>query len=174
MTIDLFFRRAFLLHALDVVAVAEQLEVLPRREQQHHDQEHADSHRAPQLALPRLVHFADDWIVPHVLLDRVFEIHRAHSTLSIARSFALRARGFRASSASAGTSGRFVRMRIASSAFSIARNVCFTIRSSREWNVITASRAPWSSRRAAPARNASRPSSSRLTQIRSAWNVRVA
>ena len=68
-----------------------------------------------QLPLPRLVDLADDRVVADVLLDRVFEVQsrRAHASLSIARSFALRARGLRATSASAGTTGRFVSTRSA-------------------------------------------------------------
>ena len=46
-----------------------------------------------QLPLPRLVDLADDRVVADVLLDRVFEVGRAHASLSIARSLALRARG---------------------------------------------------------------------------------
>src|SRR6188768_2108194 len=174
MAIDLLFRGTLLLHALDLVAMLQQLEVLPGRKQQHDDQEQADPERAPQLALSGLVDLPDDRVVANVLLDRVLEVHRAHANLSITRSLALRARGLRAVSASPGTAGRFVRIRRPSPAFSSARNVCFTIRSSSEWNVITANRAPASRRRAASPRNTSRPSSSRLTQIRSAWNVRVA
>src|SRR5215471_17288582 len=166
--------RALLLHPLDLVAVAQELEVLPRREEQHQHEEEPDAHRAPELPLPRLVDLADDGVVANVLLDRVLEVHSAHANLSIARSFALRARALRATSPSDGVSGRFVRIRSPASARSSARKVCFTIRSSSEWNVITASRAFASSRRVAAARNASSPSSSRFTQIRSAWNVRVA
>src|SRR5688500_9584215 len=172
--VDLLFGGALLAHPLDLIAVAQQLEVLPRREQQHHDQEEPDAGRAPELPLPRRVDFADDRIVANVLLDRVFEVHCAHANLSIARSLALRARGLRATSMSPGVSGRRVRMRSPSPVFSSARKVCFTMRSSSEWNVITASRALARSRRVASARKASRPSSSRFTQMRSAWKVRVA
>ena len=52
---------------------------------------------------------------------------------------------------SAGTSGRLRQDPQALAGLSSARNVCLTIRSSSEWNVITASRAPASSRLAAPA-----------------------
>src|SRR5450759_5086409 len=79
-----------------------------------------------------IVHFADDRVVANVLLDRVLEVHSVHANLSIARSFALRARGLRATSSSAATSGSFVKITSPSPAFSIARNVCFTIRSSSE------------------------------------------
>ena len=46
------FGGALLLHLLEAVAVAQQLEVLPRREQQHSDEEDADGDRAPHLAMP--------------------------------------------------------------------------------------------------------------------------
>src|SRR5205085_4227110 len=136
-----FLGGALLLHPLDLVAVGQQLEVLPRRKQQHHDQEEADPHGPPQLALSRLVHLADDRVVANVLLDRVLEVQPAHASLSIARSLALRARPLSATSSSDGVNGRLVRIRSPASAFAIARNVCFTIRSPSEWNVITASRA---------------------------------
>ncbi len=53
-------------------------------------------------ALPRVVDFTDDRVVADVLLDGVLEVDRAHASLSIARSLALRARGLRASSSAAG------------------------------------------------------------------------
>ena len=60
-----------------------------------------------------------------------------------ARSLALRARGLRCTSSSLGTIGFFVStFTAASSLRSSARSVCFTIRSSSEWNAITTSRAP--------------------------------
>src|SRR5688500_5245767 len=152
----------------------QQLEVLPCREQEDQDEEPADRQRSPQLPLALVVHLADDRVVAHVFLDRVFEIHRAHASLSIARSFALRARGLRATSASPGITGLRVSTRRAASPAASARKRCLTMRSSSEWNVITASRAPARSRRDASIRNVSSPSSSRLTQMRSAWNVRVA
>ena len=58
------------------VAVPQQLEVLPGREQQHRHEHDADPGRAPQLPLPRLVDLADDRVVADVLLDRVFEVDR--------------------------------------------------------------------------------------------------
>src|SRR4029078_1998876 len=142
MTVHFLLGGALLLHALDLIAVAQQLEVLPRGEEQHHHQEEPDPGRAPQLLLPRLVHLADDRVVANVLLDRVLEVHRAHANLSIARSFALRARGVRSTSASGAESGRLVTMPSCSSAFAMARNVCLTMRSSSERDVITASRGP--------------------------------
>src|SRR5882672_7509504 len=181
-TVDLFFRGSFELHALESVPVAEQLEVLPRGEEKHRDEEEAEPHRAPHVALPIAIDLAHDWIVPYVFPDRVFECFGRHTdpwrsacqdTCSAARSFELRARGLRAISASVGTTGRLVRIFRPPSACS-ARNVCFTIRSSSEWNVMTDSRPPADRFRAADARNVSSPSSSRLTQMRMAWNVRVA
>src|SRR3954470_11180046 len=172
--VDLLLLRPLLLHLLNLVAVAQQLEVLPRREQQDHDQDPADRERAPDLALTLIVHLANDQVVAYVFLDRVLEVDRTHASLSIARSLALRARGLRATSASAGVTGLRVSTRRAVSPAASARNVCLTTRSSSEWKVMTASRAPARSRCDASTRKASRPSSSRLTQIRSAWKVRVA
>src|SRR5688572_27326154 len=172
--VHVLFRRAVPLHTLDLVSVAEQLEVLPGREQDDQDEKCADAEGSPQLALARFVHLAHDRIVPDVLLDGVFEVQRAHASLSIARSFALRARGLRATSASAGVTGLRVSTRSAISPAASARKTCLTMRSSSEWNVITASRAPARSRRDASSRNVASPSSSRLTQMRSAWKVRVA
>src|SRR5215471_9133614 len=104
---DVLFGGALALDLLDLVAVPQQLEMLPRGEEQHQHEEAGDADRLPQLALPVLVHFADDRIVAHILLDRVLEgFHQA--VLSAARSFALRDRGLRSTSASVGTSGFFV------------------------------------------------------------------
>src|SRR5262245_51320715 len=133
MTVDFLFRHAFLLHLLQPVAVPEQLEVLPRREQQHRDQKAADTYRPPQLTLPVPVDLADDRVVADVLLDRVFERLRRHASRSAARSLALRARGFLSISASDGITGFFVRTRMATSPLAcIPRSVCLTMRSSRE------------------------------------------
>src|SRR4051812_47977222 len=175
MTVDLLFRGAFLLHLLDAVAVPQQLEVLPRREEQDRDQEGAGANRAPHLLVPFAIDLPHDRVVANVLLDGVLEF-RAHDAtpISAARSLALRDRGLRAISASSGTTGRFVRIRRPKLSCCSARSVCFTIRSSREWNAITAIRPPPASRRATSPRNTSRPSSSRFTQMRTAWNVRVA
>ena len=51
--VDVFLGGALALHLLEPVAVAQQLEVLPGREQQHEHQHDADADRLPQLALPR-------------------------------------------------------------------------------------------------------------------------
>ncbi len=71
--------------------------------------------RLPQLALPRLVHFADDRVVANVLLDGVLERLQPWlapailiASRSAARSFALRARGLLRTSSSLGTTGFFV------------------------------------------------------------------
>ncbi len=98
-----------------------------------------------------------------------------HPTRSAARSLALRARGFRSISSSPGSIGLPVSTRDQPPhPRSSARSVCFTMRSSSEWKLITASRPPACSRAAARPRNSSSPSSSPLTQMRSAWKVRVA
>ena len=62
-----------LLHLLEAIAVLQQLDALPSREQQHGDEEHAQGHRTPLLLQPALVDLADDRVVPNVFLDGVFE-----------------------------------------------------------------------------------------------------
>ncbi len=61
------------LHLLDAIAVAEQLEVLPGREQQHQHEEDANQRRAPHLTVTLAIDLADDRVVADVLLDGVFE-----------------------------------------------------------------------------------------------------
>ena len=111
--IQFFFGCAFLLQPLHQVAVTHELEVLPRRKEQHRYEQRADADGAKQLPLPRLVDLAHDRVVAHVFLDGVFEVGRAHASLSIARNLALRARGLRATSSSPASIGRLVRIRIA-------------------------------------------------------------
>ena len=130
--LTLFLRHSFLLQALHQVAVLNELEMLPGREEQHRDEQRADPDGAQQLTLARFVDLADDRVVAHVFLDRVFEVGRAHASLSIARSLALRARGLLATSSSLASIGRLVRIRIAASAWASARKVCLTMRSSSE------------------------------------------
>ena len=132
-TIDFVLGGALLLHLLDAVAMTKQLEMLPRREEEHGDQKYADRHRAPHLEMPLAVDLADDRVVAYVLLDCVFEF-AAHDAcpISAARSLALRARGLRSISASLGTTGRFVRILSPKPSACSARSVCFTIRSSSE------------------------------------------
>ena len=111
--------------------------------------------------MPIAIDLADDRVVADVFLDCVFEglgrhVRSACSDRVAARSFALRARGFRSISASLGTSGRFVRI-VMPPAVCSARSVCFTTRSSSEWNVITTRRPAGASRSAARVRNAVEP-----------------
>src|SRR5215831_7595736 len=68
-----FLRRTFALHLFEPVAVTQNVELLPGPYQQDHDKESCDAHGLPELALSRVVDFADDWVVPHVLFDGVFE-----------------------------------------------------------------------------------------------------
>src|SRR5690606_2673122 len=110
------------------------------------------------------------------------------SVRSPTRSLAERARGFWASSASSGATARRVIMRKAGSTCARSgawRLPCpcaperswkkrFTMRSSSEWNVTTASRPPGFRARSAAARpSASWPNSS-FTAMRIAWKLRVA
>src|SRR5262245_13728296 len=174
MTIDLYLCRMFALHLLEPIPMSQQLEVLPRPEQQDRDQKEPDSGGSPHLPVPLAIDFTNDGVVADVLLDGVFERVPRHVCLiqrprSATRSFALRARGFRSTSASLGTTGRFVRIvRPMSPVVCSERSVCFTMRSSREWKAITAIRPPGRRRRAACVRKTSRPSSSRFTQMRTA------
>ena len=73
----LFLDGALAVDLLDLIAVAQQLEVLPRREEQHDHEESREAHRLPEVALPRLVDLAHDRVVANVLLDGVLErLHR--------------------------------------------------------------------------------------------------
>src|SRR4051812_25182317 len=166
---DLGLDGALLLHLLQLVAVPDEFDTLPDREQEGDDQEGADPDGAPHLAMTLLVHFTDNRVVADVLLDRVFEGFPGHdySARSATLSFALRARGLRSTSASVGTIGRLVStFSPRSPACWICRSVCLPIRSSSEGRVMTAIRPPASSRRATSPTNPSRPSSSLLTQMR--------
>src|SRR5439155_26437566 len=68
-----FFGGALPVQLFDLVPVAQQLEVLPRRKQQQQHEESRHAERFPQLALPRLVDFAHDRVVADVLPDGVLE-----------------------------------------------------------------------------------------------------
>ena len=126
--------------------------MLPRREQQRPATRNTPiADRPPHLAVPLAIDLADDRVVADVLLDRVFERFARHGPP--ARPAVLPAapppaawRCARADSARspprAGTTGRFVRTVSPSPAACSARSVCLTIRSSSEWNVMTASRPP--------------------------------
>src|SRR5262245_33294071 len=115
--------------------MTQQLEMLPGREEQDDNQKHAHGDRSPHLQVALAIDFPDDRIVSDVLADCVFEF-AAHDDVcpvcSAARSFALRARGLRSTSAWPGTTGRFVRILSPNPSFCSARSVCFAIRSSSE------------------------------------------
>src|SRR4051812_2911568 len=128
---DVLLGGALALQLLHLVAVAQQLEVLPGRDQEDEHEEAGDADRLPQLALPRLVDLADDRVVADVFLDGVLErFHQA--ILSAARSLALRARGLRSTSSSPAISGFLVSTCTSASRCCRARSVCLTMRSSRE------------------------------------------
>lgn len=74
-TIDFLFLGALLFHLPYAVTVTQQLEVLPRREQENTNKQHAQHGETPQLALTRPVYFAYDRIVTDVLSDCVLKIH---------------------------------------------------------------------------------------------------
>src|SRR4030095_12407329 len=108
------------------LAVAEEVEVLPRGEQQGQHEKACDAHRLGEFALTGFVNFADDRIVPNVFLYCVLEC--LHGVLrwctyvrSAARSLALRARGLRVISSSLGTIGFLVSTRTPASPDSSAR-----------------------------------------------------
>ncbi len=139
---DLLLLGFLALHFLDLVAVTQQFEMLPRREQHQEHQQRGNPSRLPQLALPRLVHFTDNRIVAHVFLDGVFESFHVlipeglmwcvgQLRRSAALSLALRARGFRCTSSSVGLIGFLVNT-LTTSLWARARNVCLTMRSSSE------------------------------------------
>src|SRR5690625_4943881 len=84
---------------------------------------------------------------------------RHAAVLSNARKRALRARGLVSFSASVAPSGRFV----STSKSGSRRRLCFTMRSSSEWKLMTTSRPPGSSIQPAAARTVSSAPSSSLT-----------
>src|SRR5665213_2814205 len=109
------------------------------------------------------------------------------SVRSAARSFADRARGLAEISASSGVMGRLVKMAKLGAACAtsgrcrdpppaLARSTrkFLTMRTPSEWNDTTASRPPGLSTRSAADSARYSWSSSSLTKIRNAWNVRVA
>ena len=144
MAVGLLFRHQLLLHLLEPVPVAQQLEVLPGPEEHHDHQEGADADGPEHVPVALAIDLADDRVVLDVLLDGVFERLCEHATSAIcrvrvrhtasaARSFALRARGLWSTSASVGTSGRLVSTRSSGEGPACsARNVCLTMRSSSE------------------------------------------
>jgi hypothetical protein len=88
---ELFLQGTFALELLDLIAMAQQFEVLPRREEQHQDEKTCDPDRGPQFALSLFVDFTDDCAVSNVLLDGVFErLHRplcySNGTITLTRS----------------------------------------------------------------------------------------
>ncbi len=119
-----------LLRARDPAAVEDDLVVLPRREEQRGDDEDGEPDGAAEIALLREIDLAHDGVVPDVLLDGVFDVD-AHAAFSATRSRALRARGLRSTSASAGPRGLRVTSATLASAAS-RRKVCLTTRSSSE------------------------------------------
>src|SRR5262249_25035145 len=103
--------------------------------QQNHDKQAGHGNRFPQLPMAGAVDFADDRVVPNVLLDGVLEGFSHYATRSAARSLALRARGLASSSASFAITGFFVSTVTVAPVprrCSRARSVCLTTRSSSE------------------------------------------
>jgi hypothetical protein len=89
--------------------VAQQLEVLPGRERADQHEKAGDADRLPQLALPRLVHLADDRVVADVFLDCVLEGFASVRQPFRGRGASRCARaGCARTSSSRGTSGFFV------------------------------------------------------------------
>ena len=122
----------------------------------------------------RAIGLAEDRVVPDVLLDGVGQIV-THATLSSTRKRALRARGFRAHSASPAVTGRRVRTWKRSSFGREAPKRVFH-RAILERVKRDHGQPPVRARAGPPrrSRNDRRPSISSFIQIRSAWNVRVA
>src|SRR5262245_7967819 len=103
-----------------------------------------------------------DNVIVDALLNMNFD---RHQLLSHARSFALRARGLRCTSSSDAVTIFFVSTRPGTAD---ARNFCFTIRSSSEWNAITTTRQQGRTTATEESRNISRLFNSSLTWILSA------
>src|SRR2546430_4010987 len=80
------FRRALPLNLLYLVAMAQQLEVLPRGEEQDDHEEAGDADRLPQLALASFVDFADDRVVANVLLHGVLKRLQASPVSRVLRT----------------------------------------------------------------------------------------
>ena len=122
---------------------------------------------ANELALLIGVDLADDRVVPDVLFDGEFEID-AHATFSTTRNLALRARGLPATSSSPGCTGRRVTAVTTPASDKPADRLLHDAvleRMKRD------DRQPSAGRQQLPrpsSTNASRPSSSPFTQIRSA------
>src|SRR5262245_64109292 len=108
----------------------------------------------------------------HVAIDDAFFNMNfdGHQILSQARSFALRARGLRRTSSSDAVTTFFVSTRPGTAD---TRNLCLTIRSSSEWNVITTTRPPERTMPIAESMKCSRLLNSSFTWISKAWTVRV-
>src|SRR3954452_6912030 len=115
-------------------------------------------------------------------------VERRHQVFTAARRRADAARGFAATSASLGRIGRRCTARTSGSCphthtgksgghvqpRSLSRMKCLTMRSSSEWNEITASRPPGRSSSSAAGSANPRDSSSSFTAMRSAWKTRFA
>ena len=108
----------------------------------------------------------------------------ATSVRSATRMMALRARGLAATSAALGRTRASARSRVGAGSAKGARRSttarewramnCLTMRSSSEWKLITTSRPPGCRTCRLASSACSSSSSSALTKIRTAWNVRVA
>ena len=150
-------------------------DLLPRGEDEQADEHRADGDAGPQAPQARAVDLADRRVL-HVARARRSRSRCCscepldHAQLRAARARIRVASRRRPASAACASRAR----RPAAPVGASARNVCLTMRSSSEWNAMTASRPPARSRDAAVARNASSRSSSWFTRMRSAWNVRVA
>jgi len=126
----------FLLRFLDAIAILDPLVVLPRIREET-KQKHPSQHRHDKvIAAALIIGFANNVAVDDALFKTDLN---GHQFFSHARNFALRARGLLRTSSSVAVTTFFVRMRPESVD---ARNFCFTIRSSSEWNEITTTRPP--------------------------------
>src|SRR4029453_19536727 len=68
-TPDLFLCRFLVMQLLHHIAVMDELEMLPGREQEHEDQHSTYCRRAPELPMPCFVELTHNRVVPDVLLD---------------------------------------------------------------------------------------------------------
>ncbi len=190
--VDVAFGGAIALHLLEAVAVAQQLEVLPGREQQREHQHHADAERLPQIAQPAFVDFPHDLVVAEVLPNFVFEsafvhappvteLERRRAAWRCARADWLppphpsRSPDAWSAPSTSPPVPTVPPLVLRTTADATARGTCVSPRGLPA----SETRSGPSVRRSAASQqlepiNESSPSSSPLTQMRSAWKVRVA
>ena len=166
-----FLGRAFLLQPLHQVAVPDQLEVLPRREEQHGDEQRRRCNRAPNCRCRASSTSRTIGLFRTSFLIAYSKSVAAHAEpLNRAQLARCAPAGCARLSSSPASIGRFVRIANAppSPCASAPERVLDDAVLERVKRDRPRAAPPASSRSAAPSRNVSSPSSSRFTQIRSA------